>query len=82
MATKNVVPDKMSMLHAFDLLQEYNESVINDLEKRFPQSDWRIIDSFTARRCINIHRMFNTLRSLFIPNYDDCSINAVVENMS
>lgn len=82
MATKNVVPDKTSMLRAFDLLQEYNESVINDLEKRFPQSDWRIIDSFTARRCINIHRMFNTLRSLLIPNYDDCSINALLRSLA
>ncbi len=82
MITKIVVPDKTSMLRALDLLQEYNKSVINNLDKKFPQGDWRIIDSFTARRCINIHRMFYTLRSLLIPSFDDCSVNTLLRSLA
>ena len=55
-----------------------NELIVKSLDVKFPQCVWEQTDSCVARRCINIHKMFITVRLLLSYNYDECSINALL----
>ncbi len=70
--------DIEKMVCALDLMIQKNELIVRSLDVKYPQCKWELTDSCVARRCINIHKMFVTVRYLLNYNYDDCSINALL----
>ncbi|MCR4659239.1 MAG: hypothetical protein K5650_02975 [Bacteroidales bacterium] len=67
-----------NIFSALDLMIQKNDVITKSLDFKYPQCILELTDSYIARRCINIHKMFVTIRGLLEYSNDECSINSLL----
>lgn len=67
-----------NIFSALDLMIQKNDVITKSLDFKYPQCILELTDSYIARRCINIHKMFVTIRGLLEYSNDVCSINSLL----
>ena len=71
-----------NIFSALDLMIQKNDVITKSLDFKYPQCFLELTDSYIARRCINIHKVFVTIRGLLEYSNDVCSINSLRQYLS